>query len=83
MRPAQGYTEYSYTVTATGSTSTLEFAAEQNPSQWNLDNVSVDCRSQRRTWHHAEEQRLMAGPATIRTGATLELRSADPGEQPS
>ena len=39
--PAQGYTEYSFTVTATGSTSTLEFAAEQNPSQWNLDNISV------------------------------------------
>ena len=39
--PAQNYTEYSFTVTATGSTSTLEFAAEQNPSQWDLDNVSV------------------------------------------
>ena len=36
-----GYTEYTYTVTATGSTSTLMFAAEQKPSQWDLDNVSV------------------------------------------
>ena len=39
--PAQNYTEYSFTVTATGSTSTLQFSAEQNPSQWDLDNVSV------------------------------------------
>ena len=39
--PAQNYTEYSFTVTATGSTSTLQFAATQNPSQWDLDNVSV------------------------------------------
>jgi Big-like domain-containing protein len=36
-----GYTEYTYTVTATGSTSTLEFSAMQDPSQWDLDNVSV------------------------------------------
>ena len=39
--PAQNYTEYSFTVTATGSTSTLQFSAENNPSQWDLDNVSV------------------------------------------
>ena len=39
--PAQGYTEYTFTVTATGSTSTLEFDARQDPSHWNLDNISV------------------------------------------
>ena len=39
--PAQGYTEYTFTVTATGSTSTLEFDARQDPSHWSLDNVSV------------------------------------------
>jgi hypothetical protein len=38
--PAQGYTEYTYVVTGTGS-DVLEFAAQQNPSQWNLDSVSV------------------------------------------
>ena len=36
-----GYTEYSYTVTATGSTSTLEFSAANGPSQWDLDNISL------------------------------------------
>ena len=36
-----GYTEYTYTVTATGSTSTLQFAARNDPSHWNLDNISV------------------------------------------
>ena len=34
-----GYTEYTYTVTATSSTSTLEFSAAGSP--WFLDNVSV------------------------------------------
>ena len=36
-----GYTEYTYTVTATGSTSTLQFAARNDPSHWNLDNISL------------------------------------------
>ena len=39
--PQSGYTEYTYTVTATGSASTLEFSALNNPSQWDLDNVSL------------------------------------------
>ena len=38
--PAQGYTEYTYVVTGTGS-DVLEFAARQDPSQWNLDSISV------------------------------------------
>ena len=36
-----GYTEYTYTVTATGSTSTLQFSAANGPSQWDLDNISL------------------------------------------
>jgi Bacterial Ig domain/Protein of unknown function (DUF642) len=36
-----GYTQYTYTVTATGSSSTLEFSARNDPSQWDLDNVSL------------------------------------------
>jgi large repetitive protein len=36
-----GYTEYTYTVTATGSTSTLQFSAKNDPSEFLLDNVSV------------------------------------------
>ncbi len=36
-----GYTQYTYTVTAAGSASTLEFSATNNPSQWNLDNISL------------------------------------------
>ena len=39
--PSQNYTEYTFTVTATGSTSTLEFDARQDPSHWSLDNISV------------------------------------------
>ena len=39
--PAQGYTEYTFTVTANGSTSTLEFDARQDLSHWSLDNISV------------------------------------------
>ena len=38
--PAQGYTLYTYTVTGTGS-DVLEFAARQDPSQWDLDDVSL------------------------------------------
>ena len=38
---ASGYTEYTYTVTATGSTTTLEFSAANGPSQWDLDNISL------------------------------------------
>ena len=37
---AQGYTLYTYTVTGTGS-DVLEFAARQDPSQWDLDDVSL------------------------------------------
>ena len=36
-----GYTQHTYTVTATGSTSTLEFSAANVPSQWDLDNISL------------------------------------------
>ncbi len=36
-----GYTEHTYAVTATGSSSTLEFSARNDPSQWDLDNVSL------------------------------------------
>ena len=35
------YTEYTYTVTATSSTTTLEFSAANGPSQWDLDNISL------------------------------------------
>ena len=36
-----GYTHYTYAVTATGSTSTLEISARNDPSQWDLDNISL------------------------------------------
>ena len=39
--PAQGYTQYTFTVTATGPTSVLEFDARQDPSHWSLDSISV------------------------------------------
>ena len=36
-----GYKQYTYSVTATGSASTLKFSAQNNPSQWDLDNISL------------------------------------------
>ena len=36
-----GYKQYTYTVTATGATSTLVFSARNDPKQWDLDNVSL------------------------------------------
>jgi hypothetical protein len=37
----QGYTHYSFEVVATGSTATLEFDFRNDPSEWELDDVSV------------------------------------------
>ena len=39
--PAQGYTEYTFDVVGTAGTSNLEFDFRQDPSQWNLDSISV------------------------------------------
>ena len=36
-----GYTQYTYTVTAADSASTLEFSAANPPYQWDLDNISL------------------------------------------
>ena len=36
-----GYTEYTYAVKATGSSSALEFSAANPSSQWDLDNISL------------------------------------------
>jgi hypothetical protein len=36
-----GYTQYTYTMTATGAASTLQFSARNDPSQWDLDNISL------------------------------------------
>jgi hypothetical protein len=36
-----GYTQYTYSVTATGAASTLQFSARNDPSQWDLDNISL------------------------------------------
>ena len=38
---AFGYTEYTYTVTATGGTTALQFSARQDPSRWDLDSISL------------------------------------------
>jgi FecR protein/Carbohydrate binding domain len=38
----QGYTEYTHDVTATSTSTELLFVAEQNPSFWYLDDVSVE-----------------------------------------
>ena len=40
-----GYTQYTYSVTATGAASTLQFSARNDPSQWDLDNISVTAQA--------------------------------------
>jgi hypothetical protein len=61
---AQGYTEYTYDVTATGSSSELLFVAEQNPSYWYLDDVSV------------QHVNAPVGDPPISPGATLTVSGA-------
>jgi hypothetical protein len=39
--PAFGYTEFSYQVTATSSSTVLQFGFQHNPSFWHFDDVSV------------------------------------------
>ena len=41
QRAQSGYTHYTYSVTATGSASTLQFSAMNDPSHWDLDNISL------------------------------------------
>ena len=60
--PQQGYTEYTYDVVATSSSTTLEFDARQDPSSWSLDNISLT---------------PVGTGVTIGTGATLEISAAD------
>ena len=36
-----GFTQYTYSVTATGAASTLQFSARNDPSQWDFDNISL------------------------------------------
>jgi hypothetical protein len=61
---AQGYTEYTYDVTATSSSSELLFVAEQNPSFWYLDDVSV------------AQVNAPVGDPPITAGATLTVSGA-------
>ena len=49
-----GYTQYTYTVTATGSTTTLQFSARNDPSQWDLDNISLTANGTGTTSHNAD-----------------------------
>jgi len=39
------YTEYTVDVTATGSSSVLQFAMRQDPSFWNIDDITVDANA--------------------------------------
>jgi hypothetical protein len=61
---AQGYTEYTYDVTATSSSSQLLFVAEQNPAYWYLDDVSV------------QHVNAPVGDPPITPGATLTVSGA-------
>lgn len=60
---AQGYTEYTYDVTPSSTSSELLFVAEQNPSFWYLDDVSVAAATPLQT--------IAAGATlTVATGAS-------------
>ena len=49
-----GYTQHTYTVTATGSTTALQFSARNDPSQWDLDNISLTANGTGTTSHNAD-----------------------------
>ena len=69
-----GYTEYTDTVTATGSTTTLEFSAANAPSQWDLDNISLTSGTSPATTNSLAGS---SGSTTIATGAMIEIAAAD------
>ncbi len=69
-QPGYGYTHETFTVAATGSTSALSFAFQQNPSYYLLDNISVTSNApEPATWA------LMIGGFGL-VGASLRRRSA-------
>jgi hypothetical protein len=73
-----GYTQYTYTVTATGNSSTLEFSAQNNPSQWDLDNVSVvDPPTTSATANATSVTGISDSPAkdALNAGKTIDYRS--------
>ena len=73
--PQEGYTEYTYNVVASSSTTTLEFDARQDPSSWSLDNISLTASGT----SPAPTNSLAgsSGSTTIATGATVEIAAAD------
>jgi DnaJ-class molecular chaperone len=68
---AQGYTEYTYTVSATSASTPLQFDFRQDPSEWTLDNVSVVQTSG--TTSPAPTATLTASPASITSGQSSTL----------
>jgi hypothetical protein len=66
-----GYTEYTYTVTATGSTTTLELSAANNPSQWDLDNISLTANGTSSTTPPPAAPVISSGVANSNESVTL------------
>jgi hypothetical protein len=65
---AFGYTEYTYTVTAAGSSTVLEFSGRQDPSHWDIDNISLTANG---------APASTPGPTTVGSGAKVEIATAD------
>ena len=75
-----GYTHYTYTVTATGPSSTLEFSARNDPKQWDLDNITLTANgsSTQANTVAPTVTSLVASPATanLNAGKTVALTLA-------
>ena len=77
---AQGYTEYTYDVTATASSTDLAFFAENNPDYWYLDDVSVVDLTGVPVITAPTPQTVTAGEATAISGISLAETGATSGE---
>jgi parallel beta-helix repeat protein len=71
-----GYTQYTYTVTATGPSSTLEFSARNDPNQWDLDNVSLTANGSS-TVAPALSSETVAISGTVAESQTLTAKVTD------
>ena len=67
-----GYKQYTYTVTATTSSSTLQFSARNDPSQWDFDNISLILPTL------TSETVAISGTAAEGQGLTAKVSDSDP-----
>ena len=77
---AQNYTEYTFDVSATGTSSDLDFAARNDPAYWHLDDISVVDVTGVPVITVPGAQTLAPGVATAVSGVSLAEAGAASGE---